>query len=158
MPPDLKAAIGKWMSLGLDPDLVAAFCLQESAFDSNAMRYEQFWRYFLTPEVFAANLHVTPLTEKTLQAFSYGPMQIMGAVARELGYLGPLPNLLTPDNGVHYGCLKLLHLTTKFANVEDAISSYNQGNPAANLDGSYKNQAYVDSVMGYYKRKLYTVG
>lgn len=156
MPPEIRQAIGKWMSLGVDPDLLAALCLQESNFNSNAVRYEQFWRYLLDVEMHARDLKITPITEKVLQMCSWGPMQVMGSVAREFGYLGPLQQLCIPDNGIHYGALKISNLLKRLPHIEDAVSAYNQGSPAANPDGSYKNQSYVDSVMGYYGRKLYT--
>lgn len=130
-----------------DPDLVIAISGVESNWNTMAMRYEPKWKYFYRPEVYAKKLYITQDTEKQLQMFSYGICQIMGSVARELGFDGPLPQLLVPEFGIEFSVKKIIALRKKYPDLGDIISSYNQGSPRKNPDGSYVNQAYVDKVM-----------
>jgi len=46
-------------------------------------------------------------TEFICQSMSWGPMQIMGAAARERGFRGGPGELSTPECGIRYGCLHL---------------------------------------------------
>jgi soluble lytic murein transglycosylase-like protein len=134
-------------SMGLDPNLATAIAIQESNFDSSSCRYEPNWSYFFQVDKFARKLNITSITEKQLQAFSWGCMQVMGSVARELGFEEDLPLLMTPENGVLYGCKKLKSLSNKYGSLTDVISSYNQGSPRKDRNGLYNNKNYVDSVL-----------
>lgn len=131
----------------LDPLLVKAIIYVESAGDPWAWRYEPKWAYFYKVEEFAADLDITDATERTAQAFSYGLTQCMGSVARELGWMGPLPELFKPDLAIFYGCKKLNQLWQRWPNQKDVISAYNQGSPRKFKDGRYMNQPYVDKVL-----------
>ena len=133
-------------SLGIDADLAVAISAQESNFDHSSCRYEPDWVYFFQVDKFARRLNVTAQTERQLQAFSWGCMQVMGSVARELGYEDDLPLLMQPELGTLYGCKKLSQLMQKYKTKNDVISSYNQGSPRKNVQGQYVNQNYVDSV------------
>ncbi|HZS70686.1 MAG TPA: lytic transglycosylase domain-containing protein [Candidatus Acidoferrum sp.] len=90
----------------LDAPLVCAIIEQESAWDPWAMRYE--------PAFFAK--YVAPLytnnkisaSEAYARGFSWGLMQVMGQVAREMGFDAPfLSALCDPEHGLAVGC-KLL--------------------------------------------------
>lgn len=89
---------------GLDPALVCAVCHHESGgWNTWAIRYEPafYTRYI-------ESMKGLTQTEKTARAFSYGLMQIMGQVARELGFDGKyLTELCDPAVGLEYGCKKL---------------------------------------------------
>ena len=66
------------------------------------------------------------------QKASWGLCQVMGAVARELGYLGPyLPAILNPDLNLDLGSLHLRRLISRFG-VEGGVSAYNHGSPIPN--------------------------
>lgn len=91
---------------GLDPALVCAVCEQESNWNSWASRFEP---RFLARYVQPLGLH--DLTEIQERAFSFGLMQLMGEVARELGYKGSIVQLCDPPIGLVLGCQ---HLANKF--------------------------------------------
>ena len=75
-------------------------------------------------------------------------MQVMGAVARELGHTGP-SDLLDPPTGLFYGCLHLRRFRAKYDIWPDVIAAYNAGSPrrVAGQIGPYVNQSYVDKVL-----------
>lgn len=131
---------------GLDPDLVMAFIQIESGGKNWACRYEPYWKYFKDVPIWAKALSQTEDTEKTQQATSFGPMQVMGTVARELGFKGYLTQLSITEVGIRCGCLKLQQLFKKYDKQDDVISSYNQGNNRKSVSGKYMNQSYVDKI------------
>lgn len=86
-------------------------------------------------------------TEWWGQQCSWGPMQVMGAVAREYGFTGYLP-ALCGEQGVMYGCMHLKRLWDRWGDEfgkSGAIAAYNAGSPRK-YDGVYQNQGYVDKV------------
>lgn len=135
---------------GVPPMLAIAICEVESAGDPFAIRYEGHWKYKFEPEKFAKLNRITVDTEIQLQKFSYGLLQVMGTVARELGHQGPMLQLTDPYIGAKYGCLKLAKLFSLLKSTDDIIAAYNAGSPLKAADGKYVNQQYVDKV-----RRLY---
>ena len=129
----------------LEHHLMFAFAFHESNFEAAITRYEPGWKYFYKTKDFAEVLLTTEDTEKVHQATSWGLMQIMGTVARELGYEGHLPALIDPLLNLTYGVKKIRLLRKKYSDINDIISAYNSGNPIKN-NGIYINQKYVDSV------------
>ncbi|GAG89241.1 unnamed protein product, partial [marine sediment metagenome] len=125
---------------------------QESAGNLFAIRYE--------PHLARAKWYTRHLTdEERRDEFyfcSYGPMQILFAVARNHGFRGTPTQLFKPKNSIAYGVLHLKHLLRRFKNIPDTVSSYNQGSPAkikqGRNKGLYKNQKYVDNVLRFYKQ------
>lgn len=154
----MKIAVERWASyLKLDPDLLVAIIRQESDGRIHALRFEEHWRYLERPELFAKRLGTTIETELKLQCFSYGLMQVMGSVARELGFVYELPLLLDVATNIQYGALKLKTYMVRYRDkIEDAIASYNAGSVRINLLSKYENQDYVDSVLRFYAMKLFT--
>ncbi|MEW5725339.1 MAG: transglycosylase SLT domain-containing protein [Thermodesulfobacteriota bacterium] len=137
---------------GLDPDLVAAMVLTESAANPYAVRYEPHVdRYVQDPEKHRPRGCSTE-TERRLQMMSFGLMQVMGFNIRAMGYEGWLSEYLDPAKGLEVGCRFLVDLLRRWKSVEDAVSAYNQGSPRRGEDGRYRNQAYVDQVMTRYRR------
>ena len=115
---------------GLDPALVCAIVEQESGWNSWANRYE--------PAFFAK--YVAPLftngkvsaTEAYARSFSYGLMQLMGQVARELGFANTyLTSLCDPATGLEWGCQ---HFAKKLArangDTRQALLLWNGGGNA----------------------------
>lgn len=141
----------------LDANLIRAICYVESSFNPNATRFEKDWRYFYEVRHFADRLEI-PIEEKK-QATSWGLMQVMGSVARELGFTDKLEMLLTPDLGIFYGCTKLksfFHRKMCDNDEVKVIAAYNAGSPRMTIGGLFENQQYVDKVCGQlrYLRRL----
>ncbi len=133
----------------LNPNLVAAVIMVESSGDEWAVRMEPLWHYFYETKKFAQLNRITEGTEKVLQACSWGLMQVMGSVAREHHFSGPLQRLCEPEIGIRYGCKHLAKFMIKYKNERDAIASYNAGSPVHDMNGKYKNNDYVVKVLGF---------
>jgi soluble lytic murein transglycosylase-like protein len=70
-------------------------------------------------------------------------MQVMGAVARELGLRTPyLTSLLQPETGVAYGVMYLAKLYKRHQTWPRAVRAYNTGSP----DESPLGEAYLAKV------------
>ena len=124
-------------------ELVYAICQVESSLNPSAIRHEPHYRWLV-----GDNETMSP-TERHEQMTSWGLMQVMGAVARELGHTGPLSDLLDPPTGLFYGCLHLRRFRAKYDIWPDVIAAYNAGSPrrVAGQIGPYVNQSYVDKVL-----------
>lgn len=118
---------------GLDPVLVCAVIEQESSWNTWASRFEpRFLARYVQP------LGLSDLTETQLRSFSFGLMQLMGEVARELGYKGPLTQLCDPPVGLVLGCQHLANkLKVAGGDVPKALLLWNGGG----------NPAYPDQVL-----------
>lgn len=127
---------------GLDPDLVEAHILTESSGKPDATRFEQGFH-----DQYVAPLGLTDNTEIWGRSTSWGLMQIMGQVARELGYQGSFPGLLEPSINLEYGCKKLARCYKKYPG-DAGIAAYNSGTPRKKGD-EFINQVYVDRVKGF---------
>lgn len=140
--------------MGVDPALATSITMVESlaCWPSKCSRFEPGWRYLLTPEVFAVLNTITVETEIKEQMTSWGPMHVMGSVARELGFRDPLPLLFQPETGIRYGCLKLQRIEKIFESEDAVISAYNAGTPRKLVNGFWANQDYVDAVKTSLKR------
>lgn len=129
------------------PELLMAISKVESSLDPWAVRFEPNWKYPYKIDEFAKELGITRDTEKTLQSMSWGLMQIMGTVARELGFDRSLVELTNPTLNLTYAIKKIETLFERYKDFENVISSYNQGYPKRKNDGSFVNQIYVDKVL-----------
>lgn len=131
----------------VDPDLVRAICQVESGGVSWRARYEPAWNYFYLPASYAAKLGITTETERIMQATSWGMGQVMGAVARELGFFDHLTKLALPETGIVYCIKKISELHRRYEMPNDLISAYNAGTVHHDAAGVYKNQKYVEKVL-----------
>lgn len=121
--PDL-IALAKSIAIAhqLDPALVCAVCDHESVWDPWAVRYEPAFEKRWDPTV-----GLTP-TEHYGRAVSYGLGQIMGEVARELGFAGKyLTELCDPATGLEFMCRKLARCVASFTDKKAALERYNGG-------------------------------
>lgn len=151
--------------------LVAAIVLQESAGNPWAWNPEPHYRYLvdvatgepfrtLTPEERLSQ--VPPKDFPCLagdrdaewwgQQASWGLMQLMGAVARELG-MNPrlhLPKLCDSELNLDLGCKHLANLRRRFQRPHGwrgVVAAYNAGSPRSDDGGvTFINQHYVDGI------------
>lgn len=140
-------------SYGISSNLVQAFISQESQWNPWAIRYEPTYSYLCDPDRFAKLNKITRATESTLQKMSWGLGQIMGAVARELGFEESLIRLTEPQVNIKIMCEFIKKLQQRSTKLDDIIAMYN-GGPGAleRMEGKYKNQGYVDSVNNYLQK------
>lgn len=124
-------------------ELVYAICQVESSLNPLATRYEPNFRWLV------GNIDTMTPLERQGQMTSWGLMQVMGSVARELGFQGPFEELLQPTHGLFYGCLHLRRFKAKYNEWPDVIAAYNAGSPRRVMGsvGAYVNQPYVDKVL-----------
>jgi len=158
---------------GLPASFVAAIVSVESSCNIYAMRYEPEYQYLwdvekshpirvndeISPTRFPHFSFTNSITEFVGQKISWGPMQIIGATARELGYKLEFP-LLCGELGVEYGCKYLRVMADRWYDKygwTGVAAAYNAGSVriASTSDGAiaYANQRYVDKVMSKYEDK-----
>ena len=139
---------------GIPLDILRAIVHVESSGDPCAMRFEPGYRWLWdvrqnrpwlgTPDLFPAPAGVSRDTERMGQMTSWGPMQVMGAVAREHGFTGKyLSALCRYEIGMHYGCQHLVRYHARYGSWEEAVVSYNAGSPRKTRDGRWVNEGYL---------------
>lgn len=145
---------GASKSMEIDVNLLAAIVMQESGGKSWVTRYEQSYIYLVTPASFAQQRGISEMTEIQLQKMSWGLLQVMGGVAREVGYTGDLTELARPAVGLRWGCTKLKRVIDKYGmrNIEDIVSAWNAGSPQRDASGNYRNLKYVTATMRLYNQ------
>lgn len=144
---ELQAEINKLIvTFKVDPLLIKAICRVESSLNAFAIRFEPAYKWQYKPTEFANKNCITPQTEAVLQSCSYGFMQVMGSVAREYGYTGPL-NAITWQEALYYSVKHLSNKLEKYTETKDAIAAYNAGSVRKTPTGEYVNQDYVKKVL-----------
>lgn len=129
---------------GLDPAIVCAICEVESSWRPWAIRWEPgFYMGYIADLEIETVPPCTEVTERHTRAFSFGLMQVIGQVARELGFGGMyLSELCDPEVGLDYGCIKLRRCYRLHpASIEDAIAAYN------GKVGTARTLAYASKVL-----------
>ena len=116
---------------GIDPAVACAVAEQESSWNPWALRYEpEFYSRYI--EAMTQGAKPLNATEARARACSWGLMQILGEVARELGYTGDIAALCEPSTGAEWGCRKLAKcLADSPGDVSKALLSWNGGGNAA---------------------------
>lgn len=148
---------------GIPPKIVSAIIEVESERNPWATRHEPHYRFLWnvsqgepwhgqdTPHQFPHFKPASAHTEYMAQKTSWGMMQVMGAVARELGFTRPfLSELCDPDVGVYYGCKLLAKLYKRYGDRhgwEGVVAAYNAGSPRQQDNGQWENQHYVSGVI-----------
>lgn len=124
---------------GLDPAVVAGVVDTESGWNTWAIRYEPAYRWLYPSRRRVTHPHgVSTQTEIAQQKTSWGLLQVMGAVARELGYQEPfLSGLCMPALGLEYGCKHLANLVSRYGTINRALAAYNAGRPTSRRGMEY---------------------
>lgn len=133
----------------VSPKLILAIIYQESKGVPWITRYEPDYHYLYKTQDMAHKLQQTEETIIKEQKTSWGLMQIMGAVAHELGHPGYLSELVSPATNLYWSAKLLKKLQCRYNAVSEVIASYNAGSPRQDGKGFYVNQKYVDSVLTY---------
>lgn len=128
-------------------NLLAAIVQTESSNNKWAVRFEPHYKWLFKTKDHAKDNGITEATETVFQMTSFGLCQIMGAVARELGLKGPIFQLFDEKTNLEYSAKLLKRLAAKYKERDDIIAAYNAGSPIKGLNGTYRNQAYVDKVI-----------
>jgi len=150
LPMDIIRATGQRHDV--DPFLIAAICMQESAGRIYAQRFEPNYRWFYNEDAVARLLGCSLGTEVAGQQTSYGLMQIMGAVLRELGFNDWFGKAFAPHTNIEFGTRHLAKFLERYGSTEKAIASYNAGSPRYKAGSRvFENQKYVDGVMKFWK-------
>lgn len=125
----------------LKPEWIKAIIVIESSGNTYAMRFEPLF-YDSIKARYKGKYNDTEIISR---AISWGLMQVMGEVARELGYGGRfLSGLFVPEVGVKYGCMKFKKQLERYqGDLAKAAAAYNAGT-AFIVGGKFKNQEYVD--------------
>ena len=141
------------VAFALDPLLVEALVLVESAGNADAFRFEpNFYNRYIKP------YKLYPGYNPRRVSSSYGLMQIMLPVAHERAYpkTDPPEHLFVPEIGLHYGCKHLRFLldwagefpgVTPEQALDAAVASYNGGRGGNKpTDTPKRNASYVRKV------------
>lgn len=143
----IPSAIAQWRPQAaayrdaIECDVILAVIWQETfpMGDSWSYRYESGYQYFYDAKsskpLFDKSLSVQAnrnkaaivlgSTEFAQQSASWGLMQVMGAVAREMGMKGWITRLCDPHEGVRLGCLYLNRLLKGTGDLREALVRYN---------------------------------
>lgn len=132
---------------GMNRYLIQAFIVVESSGNPKAVRFERQFTYLSNPASHAKSLGITEDTERVFQKTSWGLMQVMGGTARDLGYEGPLTDLLEPELGIFWGCRYFQARCSQYVQLLDQIAAYNAGQVKRTEVGTYRNQRYVDKMI-----------
>lgn len=130
----------------LDPNVVEAIVMTESSGYADAFRFEPgFWKRYLAKNPTYAGENPRRVSS------SYGLMQIMLPVARELGFSGEPELLFLPAVNLDWGCKKFAQLL-QWANddLAKALEAYNGGKGSV---GSEATTRYASKVL----RRLWEV-
>lgn len=118
MPDDMAAVIHDRAALfGVPESIARSVVWVESSARWRATRYEKHYRWFVGKPTGE---------ERNGQRTSWGPMQVMGAVAREHGFKGDFWELCG-EAGIYYGCKHLAVYHRRFKTWDAACRAYNTG-------------------------------
>ncbi len=152
MTPDTKKIIDTQANIyQIDPAWIKAIITVESNWVTTAIRYEANYFYLYQPEQCASLCKSTYGTEIVAQKISWGLGQIMGALARQQGHQGNMPELLRPETNIKHMCIYLSHLKKNSYSDEHVFAKYNGGPAAVNADGTVINPEYVNKVTALLK-------
>jgi len=126
----IERKIERWAkTYALPVNIVKSQVMVESGGDQWACRFEKRWRWFLNPMIWAKLVNISKATEVVCQQMSWGLLQVMGTVARELGHKEDITRLCDVDIGLKYGCMKLRKEVDRWGSMERGLAAYNAGHP-----------------------------
>ena len=110
------------LQFAVDPILFCALIENESSWNPLAYRYEEaFYEKYIVPMNLSA-------TEGKGRAASYGLCQVLGEVARELGFREDFSLLSSPDINLYLGCKKLKRCLDQHGGLtQESLLAYNGG-------------------------------
>jgi soluble lytic murein transglycosylase-like protein len=119
-----RAAAAKY---NLPQAIVCAIVERESGWNPWKVRYEPaFYEHYVEP-LWIRGM-VKDNSEAHARSISWGLMQVMGQVAREMRFTGELASLCDPAIGLEYGCRVFMSkLSACAGDVALALASYNGG-------------------------------
>lgn len=131
----------------LPAGVLDAVIAQESAGNPDAYRFEPgFYEHYIkgvNPAQLGGHwpIEVSADTERFARSFSWGLMQVMGQVAREMGFAGSSFATFArcPEIGVDFGARHLKAMLNRYGSLPDALSAYNAGHPISGNVQSYVN-------------------
>lgn len=136
----------------LDAYEVAGFICQESRGDAHAIRFEPGYKYTVAIAKNAKANGISQATERMLQKSSFGLLQFMGGVARQMGYSGQLGACFGVDLNLELGCKNLRQVFDRHVHLGATAAAYNAGSARKLKNGKWENQAYVDGVIGWIEK------
>jgi hypothetical protein len=142
---------------GLQANVLAAQVEHESGFDPWAWNPEPRYKYLVDCRTGAPFRHLTALEllsedpppdfprlagdrdqEWWGQQASWGLLQVMGALAREVGFRRPyLSQLCDPAISLELGARHLAALFARFGTIDRALAAYNAGSPTSTALAAY---------------------
>jgi soluble lytic murein transglycosylase-like protein len=133
---------------GVNSELFRAIIHVESSWNPLSRRYEPEYKYLYFYRDCASKFEIDPLVEERNQKTSWGLCQVMGAVAREQGFIGHLETLCIAPKGLEAGARHLRRFVERYGedNESNIIAAYNAGAARKDSSGMYRNQRYVDKV------------
>lgn len=155
---EIKKSYPELKEVDVPKTVILAMVMKESQGNSFATRYEPKFYDWLQKRITSAEIspyskHASRFTELKTRATSFGPMQVMGQTARQMGFSGAfLTELTHPEVGMYWGMLYMYQQVQKYGNIEEALAAYNAGTPRKNVQGKFLNQEYVDGVLQHKQR------
>lgn len=136
----------------VDPKVIGATAMVESKGNVWAIRFEPQWRWNPPNEEirrYAQRIGASQETVRNAMAMSWGPMQVMGAVAYEQGFDDWFTKLCGKE-GYEHGVIHLSRKSKKYGTEPaDIYAAYNAGT-IRKRNGKYTNQANVDHFLRWY--------
>lgn len=116
----------------------------ESAWNPWAARYEPaFGNLYFPPGL---QIQTTKITEQELQRTSWGLCQVMGATARRMGWVGPLPALCEPATNLDIAARYLAQLAHQAGDGKRwrwAITAYNHSERWKEINQAWWSEGYT---------------
>lgn len=137
------------------PSIVKAIIQQESNFNPHVLRYEPEYKYLYSSSTYAHELGITVETEIITQKISWGLGQIMGGLARELGFRDHMNVLLIPEVNIKYIFENIKRIGHQAVTPTEVFACYNGGMGSLYIKyktGVFPNQKYVESCMNSMRR------
>lgn len=136
----------------IELNLLKAIVEVESNWNEFALRFEPRYMWLYEVNITANKVGCTTDTMRYAQCCSWGLMQIMGAVAYELGFDDWPGKLQIPEINLNYGCKHLISKILKYGpDPYDIYAAYNAGS-VRKISGEYINRGPVNRFKSIYNK------